>query len=248
MSRVKFILPLIATCGLAVFFIWEHETRAKLKAENRVLGRQLEQLLQAQSQVAQPSSNDKALAQEQMSELLKLRGEVTQLCEETNEIESLREKNQKLLASLKALRPDETNAPAKKRPEDALPQDIHPRDSWAFRGYDSPDATAESMCWAVTHGDKAALQAAFSPELQSIFGTNLTGISADEMKSSQDDFGEFRILDRKPVSDDEVVLTMYMTYKNDDGDYKGGSPSDMIFKKIGGEWKIAPNTNSFLGF
>src|ERR1700743_1665074 len=101
MSRVKFIFSLIAICGLALFFVWEHETRAKLTAENRALGRQLEQLLQAHAQVAQPSTDNNALAQEQISELLKLRGEVTQLRGQTNEIALLREQNEKLLAALK---------------------------------------------------------------------------------------------------------------------------------------------------
>jgi hypothetical protein len=237
MSRVKFILPLIAIFGLTLFSFWDCQTRAKLKAENRVLAQQLERLL-APTQMPTNSPGDTALTQEQMSELLKLRGEVTQLRGQTNEISSLREQNKKLEASLTEIKPAQTNAVAKKkRPEDALPQDIHPRSSWAFRGYDSPDAAAESICWAMANGDKAAFMAGMSPDEAAEIEKNLVNVDfGNEMKSA--DIGEFRILDRQTLSDDEVVLTMYTTHRDEKtGDYIGNS-EDTVFKNISGQWKI----------
>ncbi|HEX4264196.1 MAG TPA: hypothetical protein VH597_07640 [Verrucomicrobiae bacterium] len=234
---------MIAIVALVLLFNWQRESLATLQAENNAARRQVEQLSKAGESVTLASSDDNAPEQKQISELLKLRGEMTQLCEETNEIELLREKNQKLLASLKSLKPTETNAPAK-RPEDALPQDIHPRDSWAFRGYDSPDAAVESVCWALANGNRSAFIAAFSPEMQSEFDTDpfLKKMFPEDMKPA--DLGEFRILDRQTSSDDRVTLTTYSTHKDaKTGDYVGETDSDMVFKKIGGEWKIVEPSN-----
>ncbi|HWD92104.1 MAG TPA: hypothetical protein VG938_07115 [Verrucomicrobiae bacterium] len=236
MKRIKTISSLIALCGLASLLIWQHELLTKLRAENEALRGQMEQ--PSPLPVAQPSPDDNALTQEQMSELLKLRGEVTQLRGQANEIASLREQNEKLLASLTDLKPAQTNAVAKKKgPEDALPQDIHPRDSWGFRGYDSPDATAESTVWAMAHGDEAAFMAAFSPEMRAELDKLPNRNFADEMKSN--DMGEFRVLDRQTLSEDEVVLSIYSTRKDKTGEYVGDGPEDTTFKKIGGQWKIS---------
>lgn len=238
MNRTKFFIAMIAIGVLASLLIWQHESLAKFKAENESLRRQIEQLWRAQTPAISNSSNGDALTPEQMSELLKLRGEVTQLRGETNEIASLREQNEKLEASLKEIKPAaQTNAVAKKklRPEDALPQDVHPPNSWAFRGYDSPDATVESMVWAMTHGDKAAFMAGLTPEGAAEIEVHLKDDFAKEVKSEE--MGEYRILDRQTLSDDEVVMTVYSTRKNENGDYVGNS-EDTTFKNIGGQWKI----------
>ncbi|HEX4264195.1 MAG TPA: hypothetical protein VH597_07635 [Verrucomicrobiae bacterium] len=237
MNRTKFFASIIAIVALALLLVWQRESLAKFKAENESLRRQIEQLSRAQAPAISNSSDNNTLTPEQISELLKLRGEVTQLRGKTNEITSLREQNEKLLASLKEVKPVQTNAVAKKkRPEDALPQDIHPRNSWAFRGYDSPEATAESVCWAMANGDKSAFMAGMSPDQAADIEKHLTSKDfGGEMKSV--DIGEFRILDRQASSDDEVVLTMYTTHKNENGDYTGDS-ENTVFQNIGGQWKI----------
>lgn len=78
------------------------------------------------------------MSRERLDELLKLRGEVVRLREQTNQIGALIDTNQKLAALLKE-KAASTDSSQKERPEDALPQDIHPRASWVFRGYNSPD-------------------------------------------------------------------------------------------------------------
>jgi cell division protein FtsB len=135
MTRLKPILWLVAAGGLGLIFVWRYKIVVEMRAENESLRRQVEQLSQPQTTGTSPGDN--SLTPEQMSELLKLRGEVTQLRQQTNEMASLRAQNQKLLASLKDtlenMKLARTNAVAKS-PKDALPQDIHPKESWAFRG------------------------------------------------------------------------------------------------------------------
>ncbi|HEY2081897.1 MAG TPA: nuclear transport factor 2 family protein [Verrucomicrobiae bacterium] len=240
MSKLKLVFAVLAVVGVACLWELEHLSNERLRRENESLRLSFAELKQSQDG-REPVSADNSLTKEQLAELLKLRGEVTQLRGQTNEMISLRGQNEKLLTSLKDalknVKPVQTNATAKKRPEDALPQDIHPRNSWTFRGYDSPDATAESLCWAMAHGDKAAFVAGFSPDTAAQMENDMKGKDfAEEMNSA--DMGEFRILDRQPVSDDEVVLTVYSTRKDANGDYAGSS-EDTVFKKIGGEWKIS---------
>lgn len=76
--------------------------------------------------------------------------------------------------------------------------------------------------------------------MQSEFDTDpfLKKIFPEDMKPP--DLGEFRILDRQTLADDQVTLTLYSTHKDEKtGDYVGETDNDMVFKKIGGEWKIA---------
>ena len=154
MNRLKSILVLIVVGGLALFIVVQYEILAKLRAGNNALRSQLDQLTQAQAareSTSNPSATANDLNADQLAELLKLRGEVTQLRGQTNEIAAF------------ASRPSEH---VKKSPEDALPQDIHPKDTWTFRGYDSPEATIESMVWGMPKGDKAAFLGGVSPEMR----------------------------------------------------------------------------------
>ena len=246
MTRLKLILSVVLTGGLAVVVVLQYLSLSRLRAENESLRLQLDEWSKAR--VAQPDSaavaND-ASARDQLSELLKLRAEVTQLRSQSNQIASLRERNEKLLASEKekeaiwAARPKPAS---EKSPEDALPQDIHPKESWAFRGYGTPDATVESVSWAMLNGDKAKFLAGFSPDMLAKLQPLLDG-DGFSREMSKIDRGEFRILDRQTLSDDEMVLTVYATRKDASGNYVGKS-EDTTFKRIDGLWKVADSANA----
>lgn len=245
MTLLKLFLSVVLAGGLAVVAVLQYENLSKLRTENESLRQQLDEWSKARA--AQPNSaaaaND-AAAREQLSELLKLRAEVTQLRGQTNEIASLRARNEKLLASVKEKEATWAAQPkpsAKKSPEDALPQDIHPKESWAFRGYGTPDATVESVSWAMLHGDEAAFLAAFSPEMLAKIQPGMDGGGFSRVMSKIDT-GEFRILDRQTLSDDVMVLTVYTTRKDSSGNYVGNS-EDTTFKKIDGVWKVADSAN-----
>lgn len=246
MNRIKFIFALAAVCTLAAVIALQYESIAKLRAENDSLRRQLEQLSQAQSERAAATNSAASvygLNENQLAELLKLRGEVTQLRGQTNAIAALRQENEGLITSLKAkqastAQPSEQRS--KKSPEDALPQDIHPKESWGYRGYGSPEATMESMLWAASHGDKAGFMAGFPPELQEKFAKDFQDKDlAEEVKKNE--IQEFRVLDRQTVSDDEMVLTVYMTRQGNENANGSSSTEDTHFKKIDGQWRVSPN-------
>jgi hypothetical protein len=242
MSKAKFIGSFAVVVGMGVVLFFQHRALVQLRHDNDELRTQVERLTQEQSagQSASDISSNKEV-EEQIAELLRLRGEVTQLRKQTNEISVLRRQNESLQEFLKKASAKAVSAAqplaarVKKSPEDALPQDIHPKNTWSFRGYDSPDAAVESMIWAMKNGDKSAFMAGLSPELQARIDKDINGKNfAEEMRSH--DVEEFRILDRQAVSDDEMVVTVY-TSANDNGTSKGHS-EDTHFKRVNGQWQV----------
>jgi hypothetical protein len=236
MKTLQRILFFVAVLGLSAFCFFQYRATNKLRDENESLRGQIDQLAHPENsgETAAPAN---LRTQEQLSELLKLRGEVTQLRGQTNQIARLAEENQKLVASFKELESSRTNSSAKKSPPYALPQDIHPKATWAYRGYGTPDATVETMLTAMVNEDKAAFLAGLSPEMRAKMEKEYNSKEIAE-KARADDQAEFRVLDRQIVSDDEMVLNMYMTTKNANGESEGHEEKT-VFEKIDGEWKIS---------
>jgi hypothetical protein len=237
MGKLKLIIAAILVVGLMSILAWQYTLNDGLRRDNEGLKQALVQLKQL-SDGSPTASTDDALTQEQRDELLKLRAEVTGLREQTNQIGALKDANQKLQVSLRearAPRPSSSNKNEKK-PEDALPQDIHPKDSWGFRGYATPDATVESVLWGMMNGDKDTISRAFSPDmLPEILKQMDKADFAEESKKMNN--AEFRVLDRQQLSDDEMVLTLYMTRQDPNGNPLG-STEKTVFQRINGDWKV----------
>lgn len=244
MGKLIVIAFASVTFALASVLVWQHFSNDSLRQDNE----RLKQFLAASRQlsdVTTPAANEETMGDEQKAELLKLRAEVTQLRTETNQIAVLTDANQKLKASLKEVRaPGQPSASKKKlNPEDALPQDIHPKDSWAFRGYATPDATIESTLWAMMNGDKATILGSFAPDMLPEIQKQMEKANfADEIKSVN--MAEFRVLDRQQLSPDEMVLTIYTSRQDPNGKING-STENTVFDRIDGQWKVtkksAPN-------
>jgi cell division protein FtsB len=236
MDKLRLIAAVLIMVGMASVLGWQYSSNSKLQRENDALKLVVAEMKQTQ-EPREPVSKDDGASKEQHEELLRLRGEVTQLRQQTNQIAALHQQNEALKASIKAMPVPSQGEPLerkKKLPEDALPQDIHPKETWGYRGYTTPDATIESMCWAMFKGDKAAFMAGLSPEMLSKIPS---GAENDFDKVTSRDMGEFRILDRQPISEDMVVVTVYSTRKDANGVYVGNS-ENTAFKKIDGQWKV----------
>lgn len=234
MRKFKFIVVATALAG-AVIVLWVQRSRNEnLRRENEVLRRAIAELKDSAGN-DRLISTDKSLIKEQLEELLKLRGEVTRLREQTNQIGALILENQKLTTSLRSSTASKSKE--EKHPQDALPQDIHPKGSWAFRGYASPEATVETLFWAEVNGDKAAMLGAFSSELQPELEKAFEQRNLPEEWSKTKVTG-FRIVDRKELSADEIVLTVYTDRQYDDGQIRFNAFNPTVLKRIGGEWQI----------
>jgi uncharacterized protein YchJ len=239
MGKLKLIVSAIVAVGLATILVWLHFSNESLRQDNDGLKQSLAALKQL-SETSAPVTTGETMGEEQRAELLQLRAEATQLRTQTNQIEVLTEANQKLKDSLKEARTASARTTGSKKqlkPEDALPQDIHPKESWAYRGYGTPDATIESTCWALVNGDAEAALKAFAPDLLPKMAKQLEGKDfAEEVKKMN--MAEFRILDRQQLSPDEMVLTIYTARQDENGNKIGNSQEQTVFQRINGEWKV----------
>jgi hypothetical protein len=226
MGKLKLIISGIVIAMMAVGWR-QHLFNESLRRDNQSLRGAITELKQPLG-VRQLVVDDESLRSQQLDELSKLRSEMARLRGQTNQIGTLLEANQRLAASLKDVKTSK-----EKRPEDALPQDIHPNNAWMFRGYKSPDETLESMVWAQANGDKSRYLAAMAPELRAEWEKQFS-----EAALADSGILEFRVLDRQIQSDDLVVLTISIAQKAQAGKIIH-STQNAFFKRIDGEWKVA---------
>src|SRR5438309_8551332 len=130
-----------AVVGLAIWVAVEHQTRLRLREERKALELQLNQMAELTARNKQLSNlvakanPPQSLPDEQLRELLRLRGQVGILRQQARELETVREENHQARAALEGSRAAKATATA----------DYWPREAWAFTGYASPDAALQSF-------------------------------------------------------------------------------------------------------
>jgi RNA polymerase sigma factor (sigma-70 family) len=229
----KGLITTIVVAGLATPLIIHYQGQAGLREENSSLRQKLQQQLDASVQLetdnAQLSklvgqATNKSLSDEQFRELLRLRGEVGQLRNQKSELEKLRTENSQIRATRDS--------------NPALSDDgqrYFSKESWAFVGYAKPESTFQSVVWAMSKGDLKTMLASVSPEEQVRMEKEFAGKSEEEIvagnATEMEKIKGFRILKNEPISDDEVILTIF-------GDGKEETMKVRV-KRIGNEWKLA---------
>jgi hypothetical protein len=224
----------IVVAGLGTTFVLEHQTQARLRNENRALLQRFEQFAGLQSENAKLSNQlarvqqGQSLSKEQLSELMRLRSEVGTLRNQKNDLEKLREENRKLRSTPNPRPPAEA----------ATESDNFPKESWAFVGYASPESAFQSIVWALSKGDVKTMLASMAPAELARTQERWAGKSeteiADKVRAEFEKVKGFRILRKEALSDDEVVLTLYVEGINPEE----GTPR-MKLQRVGNEWKSA---------
>jgi len=138
MTKLKTIaLSAVVVAGVGTTLVFEHQSQARLRNENRALLQQVEQFAGLQADRARLSNELAAARQagpvskEQLSELMRLRGEVAGLRGQKSELEKLRDENRQLRSA-------PNPRPAVQPP--AAEPDNSPKESWAFAGYATPES------------------------------------------------------------------------------------------------------------
>src|SRR6476620_1173517 len=112
-----------------------------------------------------------------LADLAKLRDQVELLRRRTNDLQTMKAELRRLRAALSNAR----STMASNAPPDVPAEDIFPRDTWKFAGYDTPESAIESVTWAISQGDEDAYMASLAPELQDEMQSQLADGSFSEV-------------------------------------------------------------------
>jgi len=227
------LILLLAAVSVAAVANWR--AADDLRRKNDELSAQC-QALQAQLEAANAKQNSPtaaALKQQKRNaeELLRLRSEVTQLRTKAADAAKLRAENQQLraattAASLQNSAAGSTNAPA---------GGSHPRDSWAFSGYATPEATLVSAIWAMREGNPRAFLDSLSPD-EAARQAKQWGdkTEADIAAKHQQDVASitgFQIMSSQNISPDEVQMNVFVA---------GPDKLEQVsVARSGSDWKFA---------
>jgi hypothetical protein len=179
------------------------------------------------------ANSSQSLPDERLKELLRLRGEVGALRQQGKEIETLREENRQARVELESTRKPEKAGAA----ESPATADYWPRDSWAFAGYASPDASLQTSFWAANKGDLKTFLSGLTGDVQQMVEKDIAGKSESEASTKAmaevARLDSVRVLNRDVQADDTVVLTAAFD------DASGGGTNRLLMKRIGSDWKLS---------
>ena len=181
-SVILSVLWAMALAGVTIWLAVEHQARLRQGEANTALRQQLDPMAgliaehERLSNLLAQANGSQSLPDERLKELLRLRGEVGVLRQQGKEIEALRQENRQARAALESsLKTRNAGAPRA-----AANADYWPRDSWAFAGYASPEASLQTSVWAANTGDVKALLGGMTGEFQEKVQKDLEGKSEVE--------------------------------------------------------------------
>jgi len=105
MSKLKLGISALVVAGATTAFVVQHQVQTKLREENESLTQRLARLQtdnESLSNHATQTNKPASLPNDQFDELLRLRGEVGMLRQQTNELARFRQENRKLLSQVAA--------------------------------------------------------------------------------------------------------------------------------------------------
>jgi hypothetical protein len=213
--------------------ILDHQQAVQARANTQTLAGLCKDNLRLSNLVAQ--ANNSELPASDLSELLKLRGEIGQLKNALVEATNLATRNAQLRA---ALTNRESPHAGSELPEGKTVLAHWGRDQLAFSGYSSPSAALETTLWAMAQGDTNALAQSVTPEVKAKMlrqdwyehGTPAEELAASTRKiaDSLQPADGFYVVDQRAAGQDQIVLDVYF-----EGE---GRIRKFAMKKVGDNW------------
>jgi hypothetical protein len=232
------LVGMIAVTGIAVSLAIWHSGQAKLRENVEASRHQAEQIagLSAENerlsnQVARAKAAQ-SLASDELSELLRLRGQIGLLRQTDKEEARLQATNAQLRAAQEAW--EKQVAEARAAPN------FWAKEQLAFAGYAEPEATLQTVLWAMNTGDVKSYLAGWASgdNVNVLFEWELRDQDETELAAGRKSLAEtlgpsigFHILDKKVASPDQVILNLSF-----DGE---GKARKFVVQKSGNEWKLA---------
>jgi len=242
MAKLKPIVAVLLMAGMAILWLVGRRSEANLRTG---LQEQVDRTAQLKAEHDRLSNlvaqADSPAPNRSLPELLRLRGEVTRLRQQTNELQRLRIQQERLQS---AAAQAGTNRPSSAVNSSASPARtplaVYPKSTWAFVGYGTPEAAFQSLNWAALNGNLDSFLSGLSPDAQQDLarqmGDKPASEAIDELKNNLNKHESVSILSKNQISDSEVELEI-----QPDG---GDSPEKLVFKRIDGQWKFSPPVSS----
>jgi hypothetical protein len=236
--KASTVISGLIVVGLGGWIVFQHRSQSKLRTDNHRLQARLEQLdgLAAENQrlsnrLAQ-ADQAAAFSTEQLNELLRLRGEVTDLRKKGAK------QHQPRTTVVAQGAPLVTN-----RPAETTERKVIPKESIKFAGYATPEAAVQSIVWSMMNGDVITFVGGMTPEAREGFAQQMDGKSdveiADSLREEAAGIGGLR-LDRKKFTTDTQVSFVISSHQSDNGATISRDEALLTLKNIAGEWKYAP--------
>ena len=229
----KSLITAVVAAGVATPLFIHHQSQTKLRAANEALSQEASRSAELASENERLSNlitEANSARSVENNELLKLRNEVGTLRRQSNDLAKVQQENQRM-------RGTQTQTPP---PTSGISTDNFPRETWAFAGYGTPESAILSVAWAGASGELQTFLNSMAPQEQARNQENWQreGKNNDQIRESiASEFGRtksIRILERSPISQDEIVFSLLIEHSN-------GHPETPRLKlqRIGSEWKIA---------
>jgi hypothetical protein len=221
----------LVIAGATALWLIQRQSEIKLREEIHSLQTQVDSQLSEKRNADERLSNllaqaSSSLPNDQLRDLLRLRGEVGLLREQTNELLKLQAENRQVQVS-----------PKTQRTPNLAGGELVPVESLTFAGYATPEATLQSTLSAFAKGDLKTFLDGFTPERRQQEEKDFAGKSESEVAATvaktSADFAasSARILNSKLVADDEAELTVFKTGEN--------QLTTITLHRIAGEWRIS---------
>jgi hypothetical protein len=231
------VLLIALVAGLAAAVVVESMARRRLLDEHDELLGQSAQLASLSAQNQQLSNllaqvpEPRPLTAAQLTELLRLRGEVSVFRQQQSQLIQARNQNSLVHSNLAICLKKSSTAGAQ------ATANYWPQDSWANSGYATPEAALKSALWAGSNGDVTNFLSGVTGPLQDEIMGDVKKDSASKVaaKLAEEtyDLKSVQILDRTSLPNGSVQLTVEL--ESDDQKLT----AKMVLQQIGGEWKLA---------
>jgi hypothetical protein len=239
MLRVERIISFVLILGLAAVAVVNWRRAALFQVDNEQLRAKVAELesdVLSSSKHATAQATELELLKQRSAELVKLRGEVTQLRASNHVVQTLTAENQRLRTEIQQRR----NTPASVAAQVGAPQPpasntIFPKENWQFAGYGTPENALVSAIWAMREGNSQTYLNSLSPAEQQRTAANWQNMSAEQVAAKhQSDVANItglRVLEQRIVGQGDVVMSVFI-----DGP---GRTERVRLNQVNGEWKFS---------
>lgn len=221
---IGFCVAVSVTMLVAIFL--QQNRIATLKAEQaHVLARLAGPAEMPPPDVPANPQDEKQSSHSPAIELLRLRAEVTRLGNRKRELANARIENERLRVQLATPSTNVAGAVT-------LPAGYIRKSQARNLGYSTPEATFETMLWAIQNRDPASFLQAFDPQRAKQLAAEMqTPSSPEEFFKKSDALQGLHIVAREAGTDGKIVL-LVLTMPDEK------VPARMPFKQFGDQWKF----------